>query len=101
QFLHEQNAVEARWGRILEPKKDSKGRPIEYLEEYEVIDLAANTVLWYAHFHFPQRPGSGFRKLSAGHLKVRSERNVSNAWHGPINEEEAMKLFGGLRPAAE
>lgn len=101
QFLHEQNAVEARWGRILEPKKDSKGRPIEYLEEYEVIDLAANTVLWYAHFHFPQRPGSGFRKLSAGHLKVRSERNVSNAWHGPINEAEAMKLFGGLRPAAE
>ena len=101
QFLHEQSAVEARWGRILEPKKDSKGRPIEYLEEYEVIDLAANTVLWYAHFHFPQRPGSGFRKLSAGHLKVRSERNVSNAWHGPINEEEAMRLFGGLRPAAE
>ncbi|WP_409281853.1 dermonecrotic toxin domain-containing protein [Pseudomonas defluvii] len=101
QFLQEQNAVEARWGRILEPKKDSKGRPIEYLEEYEVIDLAANTVLWYAHFHFPQRPGSGFRKLSAGHLKVRSERSVLNAWHGPINEAEAMQLFGGLRPAAE
>lgn len=101
QFLHEQNAVEAQWGRILEPKKNSKGRPIEYLEEYEVIDLATNTVLWYAHFHFPQRPGSGFRKLSAGHLKIRHERNLLNAWHGPIGEAEAMQFFGGLRPAAE
>ncbi|GGU49920.1 hypothetical protein GCM10009504_03140 [Pseudomonas laurentiana] len=101
QFLHEQNAVEPQWGRILEPKKDSKGRPIEYLEEYEVIDRATDTVLWYAHFHFPQRPGSGFRKLSAGHLKIRHERNLLNAWHGPISEAEAMQFFGGLRPAAE
>lgn len=99
QYLHEQKEVSIHWSRVLEPAKNKSGTPLEYLEEYRIDDSSTNTTLWYAHFHFKRKPGSGFARLEAGHLKLASEVNQgSGAWRGPITESQATALFDGLRP---
>ncbi|MDF0734125.1 hypothetical protein P0Y43_25915 [Pseudomonas entomophila] len=100
-YLHNEGEVAIHWSRTLEPAKNKQGQAIEYLEEYRIDDIRTNAPLWYAHFHFKKRPGNGFARLEAGHLKLASERNQRvNAWRGALNESQANGLFGGLRPAA-
>ncbi|WP_422421963.1 hypothetical protein [Pseudomonas sp. GZD-222] len=99
QYLHAEKQVRIHWSRTLEPAKNKQGRAIEYLEEYRIDDISSNTPLWYAHFHFKQKPGRGFPRLEAGHLKLASEVNLGiGAWRGPITESQANALFEGLRP---
>lgn len=99
EYLHAQEEVDIKWSRQLEPAKNKQGQAIEYLEEYRIDDARTGEPLWYAHFHFKKRPGNGFARLEAGHLKLASERNQrANAWRGPLNESQASALFGGLRP---
>ncbi|MGY4524669.1 dermonecrotic toxin domain-containing protein [Pseudomonas sp. TE21394] len=101
QYLLDQQEVEIAWSRTLSPKLDRKGRPIEYLEEYSILDRSTRQVLWYAHFHFRQKPAQGFTRLEAGHLKLASERDLGDgAWRGSMTETQATTLFGGLRPAS-
>ncbi|MCO7514407.1 hypothetical protein NJF44_04315 [Pseudomonas guariconensis] len=102
-YLVDQKAVKVRWSRELVPARSSKGKPLEYLEEYRVDDSITGEALWYVHFHFEQRPVQGFARLKAGHIKVASERNLgagSGAWRGPVSEAQANLLFEGLRPSA-
>lgn len=101
EYLLEQKEVEVGWSRTLKPKLDRKGKPVEYLEEYHITDTSSQQPLWYAHFHFRQRPAQGFTRLEAGHLKLASERNLGDgAWRGSMNETQANQLFGNLRPAS-
>ncbi|MFJ4455706.1 hypothetical protein ACIP1G_17700 [Pseudomonas sp. NPDC089392] len=101
EYLLEQREVRVSWSRTLRPKVDRKGKPTEYLEEYRIDDLNTLQPLWYAHFHFRQRPPQGFTRLEAGHLKLASERNLSEgAWRGSISEPQANRLFGNLRQAS-
>lgn len=99
EYLIEQQEVELGWSRTLNPKRDRKGNPLEYLEEYRIVDRASGQPLWYAHFHFRQKPSSGFTRLEAGHLKLASERDLGEgAWRAAMTEAQANKLFGSLRP---
>ena len=99
QYLHEHKEVSIHWSRTLEPAKNKQGSPVEYLEEYRIDDSSTQTPLWYAHFHFKKKPGTGFARLEAGHLKLASEVNQSSGvWRGPVTESQATALFGGLRP---
>ncbi|MFJ4431502.1 hypothetical protein ACIPZG_11105 [Pseudomonas sp. NPDC089395] len=101
-YLLEQEEVEIVWSRILKPKVDRKGKPIEYLEEYRVDDKRTKQPVWYAHFHFKQRPTQGFTRLEAGHLKRPSERDLgAGAWRGSLSEAQATRMFGNLRPASD
>lgn len=101
QYLHEQNEASIHWSRTLEPSKNKQGVAIEYLEEYRIDDRLNGEPLWYAHFHFKKKPGTGFSRLEAGHLKLASEVNQgSGAWRGAITESQANELFAGLRPKA-
>ena len=98
--LLEQKEVEVVWSRTLKPKTDRKGNPVEYLEEYRINDLNTRQPLWYAHFHFRQKPAQGFTRLEAGHLKLASERDLGEgAWRSSMSEAQANRLFGNLRPA--
>jgi hypothetical protein len=100
EYLVEQHEVEVAWSRTLKPKLDHKGKPIEYLEEYRINDLGTGQPLWYAHFHFRQKPAQGFSRLEAGHLKLASERDLgTGAWRGSMSETQASRLFANLRPA--
>lgn len=100
EYLVEQQEVELGWSRTLNPKRDRKGNPVEYLEEYRIVDRASGQPLWYAHFHFRHKPSSGFTRLEAGHLKLASERDLGEgAWRAAMTEAQANKLFGSLRPA--
>lgn len=99
EYLLEQKAVEIAWSRTLKPKVDRKGNPVEYLEEYRINEAGTQQALWYAHFHFRQKPTQGFTRLEAGHLKLASERDLGDgAWRGSMSETQANKLFGNLRP---
>lgn len=99
-YLQSQGEVRIGWSRVLEPAKNKQGQAIEYLEEYRIDDVATNSPLWYAHFHFKRRPAQGFARLEAGHLKLAHERNLgAGAWRGALTESQANSLFGGLRPA--
>ncbi|MDM3886161.1 hypothetical protein QSV36_11225 [Pseudomonas sp. BCRC 81390] len=101
EYLVEQQEVEVAWSRTLKPKLDRKGNPVEYLEEYRINDRNTGQPLWYAHFHFRQKPVQGFTRLEAGHLKLASERDLgAGAWRGSMNETQASRLFGQLRPAS-
>jgi len=100
EYLLEQKEVEIVWSRTLKPKVDRKGNPVEYLEEYRINDVRTQQALWYAHFHFRQKPTQGFTRLEAGHLKLASERDLGDgAWRGSMSETQANRLFGNLRPA--
>ncbi|MBK4990512.1 hypothetical protein [Pseudomonas sp. S36] len=100
EYLVEQQEVELGWSRTLNPKRDRKGNPVEYLEEYRIVDRTSGQPLWYAHFHFRHKPASGFTRLEAGHLKLASERDLGEgAWRAAMTEAQANKLFGSLRPA--
>ncbi|MBF8774511.1 dermonecrotic toxin domain-containing protein [Pseudomonas fulva] len=100
EYLIEQQEVELGWSRTLNPKRDRKGNPVEYLEEYRIVDRVSGQPLWYAHFHFRHKPSSGFTRLEAGHLKLASERDLrEGAWRAAMTEAQANKLFGSLRPA--
>lgn len=100
EYLHAEEQVSVHWSRTLEPARNRHGLAIEYLEEYRIDDMTSGEPLWYAHFHFKRRPGQGFARLEAGHLKLASERNQrAGAWRGSISESQAGSLFGGLRPA--
>lgn len=97
--LLEQQEVQIAWSRTLKPKTDRKGNPVEYLEEYRIDDRVTQQPLWYAHFHFRQKPAQGFTRLEAGHLKLASERDLGEgAWRGSMSEAQANRLFGNLRP---
>ncbi|MFV3327459.1 hypothetical protein ACNFG0_13415 [Pseudomonas sp. NY15372] len=99
EYLNAEGQVTLEWSRVLEPAKNRQGHPIEYLEEYRIIDNATNAALWYAHFHFKKKPRQQFSRLEAGHLKLASERNQgAGAWRGPMTEAQATSLFDGLRP---
>lgn len=99
QYLHAEEQVSIHWSKTLAPAKNKQGNPIEYLEEYRIDDSSTGATLWYAHFHFKNRPAKGFARLEAGHLKLASEVNQgSGAWRGPITESQATTLFDGLRP---
>lgn len=99
QYLNDEKQVNIHWSKTLAPAKDKQGNPIEYLEEYRIDDSSTGTTLWYAHFHFKNKPAKGFARLEAGHLKLASEVNQgSGAWRGPITESQATTLFNGLRP---
>ncbi|WP_144170153.1 DUF6543 domain-containing protein [Pseudomonas sp. Kh13] len=101
EYLVEQQEVEIAWSRTLPPKLDRKGKPVEYLEEYRILDRVTRQVLWYAHFHFRQKPAHGFTRLEAGHLKLARERDLGEgAWRGSMTETQASKLFENLRPAS-
>ncbi|MNE69824.1 hypothetical protein D3C80_1655750 [compost metagenome] len=101
EYLLAEREVEIAWSRTLNPKLDRKGNPVEYLEEYRILDRSSRQALWYAHFHFRQKPAQGFNRLEAGHLKLASERDMGNgAWRGSMNETQANRLFGNLRPAS-
>ncbi|QCI10183.1 hypothetical protein E6B08_01505 [Pseudomonas putida] len=101
EYLVEQGEVEVAWSRTLKPKVDRRNKPIEYLEEYRIDDAATQQPLWYAHFHFRTKPAQGFNRLEAGHLKLPSERDLgAGAWRGALNERQATRLFGNLRPAS-
>lgn len=101
EYLVEQQEVEIAWSRTLNPKRDRKGNPVEYLEEYRILDRSTRQTLWYAHFHFRQKPAQGFTRLEAGHLKLARERDLGEgAWRGNMTETQASKLFGNLRPAS-
>ncbi|MFJ4393555.1 dermonecrotic toxin domain-containing protein [Pseudomonas sp. NPDC089396] len=101
-YLLEQQAVEVAWSRTLKAKVDRKGKPIEYLEEYRVNDKQTKEPVWYAHFHFRQRPTQGFTRLESGHLKHPSERNLgAGAWRGSLSEAQATRIFGNLRPVSD
>lgn len=101
EYLVEQGEVEVAWSRTLKPKVDRRNKPIEYLEEYRIDDAATQQPLWYAHFHFRTKPARGFNRLEKGHLKLPSERDMgTGAWRGDLNEEQATRLFGNLRPAS-
>lgn len=100
EYLLAEQEVEIAWSRTLNPKLDRKGNPVEYLEEYRIVDRNTRQALWYAHFHFRQKPAQGFNRLEAGHLKLASERDLSDgAWRGSMSEAQANRLFGNLRPA--
>ena len=100
EYLFAEREVEIAWSRTLNPKLDRKGNPVEYLEEYRILDRSTRQTLWYAHFHFRQKPTQGFTRLEAGHLKLASERDMGDgAWRGSMNETQANRLFGDLRPA--
>ncbi|MFJ4443051.1 dermonecrotic toxin domain-containing protein [Pseudomonas sp. NPDC089422] len=99
EYLLEHQEVEITWSRTLRPQLDRQGNPLEYLEEYRIIDRITRQPLWYAHFHFRRRPAHGFTRLEAGHLKLASERNQGEgAWRGAMNEAQANQMFGNLRP---
>ncbi|WP_176515534.1 dermonecrotic toxin domain-containing protein [Pseudomonas ceruminis] len=99
-YLQSQGEVRISWSRVLEPARNRKGEPIEYLEEYRIDDAATDSPLWYAHFHFKHRPAQGFARLEAGHIKLAHERNLgAGAWRGALTQSQANSLFGGLRPA--
>lgn len=101
EYLLDQQEVEIAWSRTLNPKLDRKGNPVEYLEEYRILDRGTRQALWYAHFHFRQKPAQGFNRLEAGHLKLASERDLGDgAWRGSMSETQANRLFGNLRPAS-
>ena len=100
EYLHVQEEVSIHWSRTLEPAKNKQGNAIEYLEEYRIDDKTTGDPLWYAHFHFKNRPKQGFARLEAGHLKLAAEVNQrAGVWRGVLTESQADKLFGGLRPA--
>lgn len=100
EYLHVQEEVSIHWSRTLEPAKNKQGNAIEYLEEYRIDDKTTGDPLWYAHFHFKNRPKQGFARLEAGHLKLAAEVNQrAGVWRGVLTESQAGKLFGGLRPA--
>ncbi|MFJ9990690.1 dermonecrotic toxin domain-containing protein [Pseudomonas putida] len=99
EYLVGQQEVEIAWSRTLKPKLDGKGKPTEYLEEYRINDVGTGQPLWYAHFHFRQKPAQGFTRLEAGHLKLASERDLgTGAWRGSMTETQANRLFDNLRP---
>lgn len=99
EYLKEQGEIELHWSRELEPARNKQGQPLEYLEEYRIDDVATGQALWYAHFHFKKKPGNGFARLEAGHIKLASERNQkAGAWRGAVNEAQAVSHFANLRP---
>ncbi|MBF8755316.1 hypothetical protein [Pseudomonas guariconensis] len=99
EYLNAEGEVTLQWSRVLDPAKNKQGQPIEYLEEYKIIDTTTGEAFWYAHFHFKKRPRQQFGGLEAGHLKLASERNQkAGAWRGPLTEAQANTLFDGLRP---
>lgn len=80
----------------------------DYLQEYQVLDIASNdpAVLWYAHFHY-RSADTPFDKFSAAHLKRAQDRFLgpqwqaaqaepSNIWRGPLSRSIANQHFAQL-----
>ncbi|WPP01508.1 hypothetical protein SFA35_09210 [Pseudomonas sp. HR96] len=53
--------------------RNARGRIVDYLQEYVVLDTASRQPIWYAHFHYPRAEG-GFADYSRAHLKTVAQR---------------------------
>ena len=75
EWLHSQGLI-----KIVKPlsRRALKGSQKDYLDEYEIRDKEAGTVLWYAHFHYPTK-GARLEDFSAAHLKTREQQRLGGA----------------------
>lgn len=75
EWLHSQGLI-----KIVKTlsRRALKGPQKDYLDEYEIRDKEAGTVLWYAHFHYPTK-GARLEDFSAAHLKTREQQRLGGA----------------------
>ncbi|RWU18158.1 hypothetical protein DM813_26215 [Pseudomonas alkylphenolica] len=81
-----------------------KGRPDDFLDEYEISHQDKS--LWYAHFHYPAMD-TARENFIVGHLKTAAQRHAGGAsdsstgnavavYRAPITSASAAKYFFGL-----
>lgn len=75
EWLHSQGLI-----KIVKTlsRRALKGPQKDYLDEYEIRDKEAGTVLWYAHFHYPTKSARP-EDFSAAHLKTREQQRLGGA----------------------
>lgn len=103
QYLIDHGQVQARTVGRRHHLAKAKGRPDDFLDEYEISHQ--DTGLWYAHFHYPaiDTPRAGF---IVGHLKTADQRHAAGpsiqdastgmtteVYRAPITSAAAAKYF--------
>lgn len=58
--------------------RNARGRIVDYLQEYVVLDKASRQPIWYAHFHYPKATGE-FASFNHAHLKTVAQRKLGRA----------------------
>ncbi|WP_422421116.1 hypothetical protein [Pseudomonas sp. GZD-222] len=106
QYLIDQGQVQVRAVGRRRRLLKVKGRPEDFLDEYEISHQ--DTGLWYAHFHYPamDTPRQGF---IVGHLKTAAQRHAAgpsmtdastgkaiDIYRAPITSASAAKYFFSL-----
>ena len=78
--LARQNAVDIRKTSPMKNLGKRKDGRIDYLQEYEIHDLAQtpSQVLWYAHFHYTKATPD-LRAFEKAHLKLPEHRFATHA----------------------
>lgn len=112
-YLLDQNAVDIRKVGALRPLgRRPDGRP-DFLQEYEIRDLAPTppTPHWYAHFHYESAQPKQFDSFTKAHLKLPEQRElglhwqqaqagsgatVDPIWRGDIRRPLAVRHFSPL-----
>ncbi len=77
EWLHNENQVTIK--KIPGARRPLKGAGKDYLDEWEIRDTEDNSVLWYAHFHYPSREAAD-EAFTAAHLKTREQQKLGGAF---------------------
>ncbi|MGY2252160.1 dermonecrotic toxin domain-containing protein [Pseudomonas reactans] len=91
------------------PRTKLKGRSMDFLQEYAVVDTKTKQTLWYAHFHYTTPTGSE-EAYTAAHLKTQQQRRKGGrfealsdiaVYRSEIGPQLARSLFLKAKPAAQ
>ncbi|MGY2373620.1 hypothetical protein ACW9IB_03860 [Pseudomonas sp. SDO524_S393] len=78
QYLLAQQVIRIR--RIQGRVPETIDGVVDYLQEYEVLDLTdGERPLWYAHFHYPT-PETADGQPTAAHLKIAAQRRLGREY---------------------